>query len=299
MCELGECGQRGLKVEPGGDPTGGRANDPLSAARHAGTGRETRARTATHSLPYLDRWASPMRDDPLLDAPTDPDQLYQYRGRGEVPLHRPWNQGDIVEHLQVRGGLVLDLAMLVAHPCSLRKGNELRPALAVAEVVEQRVPASRWPTGFYDYCPLPGFEQLGGRPRAALFHHLYTVDSRELHAGSRVAALSDYGAVVFLQRWIKHASRVTVKPGEIQDQIQPVLTEIALQEEWCAAALAHEAAADQPRPNDEVIAVEGAAFQAFLGTGEDSLRKQLEDPVLRPRVQRETLRESENRYPAP
>ena len=51
--------------------------------------------------------------------------------------------------------------------------------------------------------------------------------------------------------------------------------------------------------NDEVIAVEGAAFQAFLGTGEDSLRKQLEDPVLRPRVQRETLRESENRYPAP
>src|SRR5450759_1704212 len=96
------------------------ANDPLSAARHAGTGRENRARTATHSLPYLYRWASPMRDDPLLDAPTDPDQLYQYRGRGEVPLHRPWNQGDIVEHLQVRGGLVLDLAMLVAHPCSLR-----------------------------------------------------------------------------------------------------------------------------------------------------------------------------------
>lgn len=88
-----------------------------------------------------------------LDQPESPSDLYQARG-SEVTPHRPLMTGDVFEGVAIPG--VDDgagLGMLLAHPCSMRRGAHVRDILQVARV--EAGPAITTWDGSYGAMPLP------------------------------------------------------------------------------------------------------------------------------------------------
>lgn len=212
----------------------------------------------------------------MLQAPDAPGLLYEYRANDEpAPDTRPLAQGDVLRAVTLPGGQELGLAMIVAHPCSMRQGGKLRDRLVVAEVVpHQNVPLRKWPTDFFDYFPLPELEE-SGRPVSVYFHHLHSIDTSQLESCERVAVLTEYGQMVLLQRWIHHMARLVVDPQELAELIVPVQNELSLQMDWVEAGLdAVPVAADE---RAERIMQLGGEFQNFLGKPSEptSLRRRL------------------------
>jgi hypothetical protein len=224
----------------------------------------------------------------MLQAPQEPELLYEYRESADpAPDTRPLAQGDVLRAVTLRGGEVLDLAMIVAHPCSMRQGGALRRRLVVAEVApHQKVPAKRWPTDFFDFFPLPELRE-SGPPVSVYFHHLHSVDTPQLESCDRVAVLTEFGQMVLLQRWIHHMARLVVEPQELNELIVPVQNELSMQMDWVEAGLdaAHDAeneyaAVGQAGPERAALLAQlGGEFQAFLGSPSDpaSLRRRLSD----------------------
>ncbi|MEU0940516.1 hypothetical protein [Embleya sp. NPDC005971] len=204
-----------------------------------------------------------MSSEPL-QAPQNPEDLYLYADPDDpVPAHRPINQGDCFEGVRLSNGPLIDRAMLVAHPCAMRKGNELRPELVVAEISPYPgISATKWPNGHYDVMPLPAFTGTS-ISTAVYLHRLNSVKSEDLLVAKRIAALTNYGQVVFLQRWIHHLSRLTVKIDEIMGQIRPVYSEVDMQEDWCEAALSVETSTDESY--EAILHEASTSFQDFLG----------------------------------
>lgn len=231
----------------------------------------------------------------MLQAPDEPTLLYEYRDNDEaVPDTRPLAQGDVLRGVVQPGGQVLDLAMIVAHPCSMRQGGKLRKRLVVAEVApHQKVPPKKWPTDFFDVFPLP--EMHDGKPVGVFFHHLHTVETAQLESCTRAAVLTQYGQGVLLQRWIHHMARLVVDEQELTELIVPVQDELSLQMDWVEAGLEASQHLGDDRASALVVELEssdGAAelpvraalltelageFQAFLGSPADpeSLRRRL------------------------
>ncbi len=211
----------------------------------------------------------------MLEAPDRPELLYEYRQSDEpAPDTRPLAQGDVLRSVALPNGDVLDLAMIVAHPCSMRQGGKLRERLVVAEVAaHQNVPARKWPTGFFDFFPLPELDD-SGQPVSVYFHSLHSVVTQQLESCERVAVLTEYGQMVLLQRWIYHMARLVVDPQELTELIVPVQDELSMQMDWVEAGLDASLTGDE---RAERLAQLGGEFQAFLGPPSDpaSLRQRL------------------------
>lgn len=159
-------------------------------------------------------------------------------------------------------------------------------SITVATVVDSPQPTysgQRWSKGQFDYMPLFDLPNEGTKSAVHLID-LHSVNSVDLRVSERIAALSDFGITVLLQRWIFQMSRVPVVLPELAELVGPLLAEAEIQEDWCAAALA---SAGSGGTDAAVLAASSARLQEVLGgPGPGTLRAELKDPAMRATVRK-------------
>jgi hypothetical protein len=217
-----------------------------------------------------------------LTIPAEADELYLARG-AEVEPYRPILTGDVFREVVIPG--VSDspgLAMVLAHPCSMREGAHLRSHVSMASV-QPRSPIvfPQW-DGNYGAMPLPDLVDVGDQTLRATFELSGRVDTAGLARHLRVASLSPLGLLVLLQRLAHYLTRVVIDLDTLLESVEHVLEEADLFEEWTRARWGLGAG-----PADAVLACE-AEFDEIMrrDVGSTTARHALRDPKLRATVRR-------------
>lgn len=206
-----------------------------------------------------------------------PDDLYLARGEDVNPL-RPLFTGDVVADLAIPGVQEGGMAVVVAHPCSMRgKDAQLEPRVLVAAVAEGgKLGRAAWGGGHFGLMPLPDLLEAG-RLRVARLDDIGKALTADIMAGVRVACLSPFGVNLLQQRFIFRFTRHEVPTYLLQEVSAHVFEEADLLEEWsdtvCAAGASQQQAA--------------ASFEAFVRAargGGKTLQGDLRDPQRRSTV---------------
>ena len=214
----------------------------------------------------------------LLDRPDDEEQIYRARGSDLSPA-RPLLTGDVLEDVELPGQEERT-AMIVAHPCSMRRGITLAAKLTCAPVTDyQHIPPEGW-NGHFSVFPLASFTP-NDEHRAARLDRLVSLDSADCRTERRIACLEHSGIYLLQQRLIHCLARCKVKVSTIRASMEHVLEEAELQEEW-VERLAE-------LGDREAIAEQAENFDAFLS--ENELRTSLRDPNRRSSVVARVARE--------
>ena len=227
-----------------------------------------------------------------LEFPSTPDDLYFARGV-EVDCFRPFMQGDVFSGVDIPGveadeGDEGRLAMIVTHPCSMRRGPRLVPHIHAVRVKRwaNPIPFEEWSSSFFRIMPLPALI-IGekGTTYAAVFETMGRIRSDQLRYDARIACLSNEGIILLQQRIVHNLTRVVVPKRQLFDHVQHILDEAELQEEWTWTLLGE-------LPEKEVLPrleSEIKRFDIFLGQrpeGGSSLRDDLKNPERRALVRR-------------
>jgi len=220
-----------------------------------------------------------------LEAPDDPEDLYLARGP-EVILARPLLTGDVLDGIVIPG---LDdapgLAIIVTHPCSMRRdGVDLADRLLTARVeAYQPVAPEQW-KGHWKVMPLPTLMPTPAGHLAARLDKIGLVPSGVVAAATRIACLTPYGVNLLQQRFIWHLTRFCASTSRLNETCAAVFEEADLHEEW----VAHRVAAGSE------VAAAAAEFHAWIRSEDsDSVRRQerLIDPQRLAGIRREMRRE--------
>jgi len=205
-----------------------------------------------------------------LETPPTAASLYQARGI-EVDPHRPEFTGDVFE---TRDG---ELALLLQHPCSMRRRDMLTQVLACAiqECPDEKPPRS-WDSN-YKAMPLPELRESQTYYRAR-FDVPRLLESSDLDRDARTATLSLYGVTLLMQRWVFHNSRLAVPTSRFDTVVVGPYEEADLAAEWIVSVA-------QGLPEAGIH-----AFDEWIRStpaGETTTRqKLLENPVRRADVRR-------------
>ena len=216
-----------------------------------------------------------------LDQPNDDEEIYHARDE-EVSLARPLLTGDVVDDVDVPG-IGRSPAMIVAHPCNMRRGAELAPKLTCAPVAEyQRVEPNQWADGFARVFPLSSFRE--NDHRAARLDELVSVPTERFDLGARMICLEHRGIFLLQQRIIHSIARCKVSLSTIRESMEHVLVEAGLLEDWVE---------DLSDPADAASRESAiASFEEFIA---GDLRAQLQDPNRRSQVIARVSREMASR----
>lgn len=159
-------------------------------------------------------------DEPAKDEEwkrLEPSELYLARG-DPVPLERPLFQGDVFQEEpvpyiekaadeQFYTRLDTRVVMVMPHPCSCYRGDNLRDRLTVASVlpvpVGQKITTVDWQT--LNQFPLP--EVRDGQDGIADIGELATIPSEVLAPERRIACLSLTGVAWLHKRILKYMTR--------------------------------------------------------------------------------------------
>ena len=219
-----------------------------------------------------------------LDRPRSADELYLARG-GEVESYRPVVTGDVFEGVTIPGSDGdAGLAMVLAHPCSMRRGAHLRSHVQMAPVRRGTpIRLEGW-DGNYGVMPLPELQRAGEMSDRAVFEQAGRVPTGLLRPELRVACLSTQGILLLLQRLAFNMTRVAIDLDTLLQSIDYVLEEVDLLEEWMRNRLVLRAG-DDPRA---AIRRQEQEFDAVLSREVDgsTLRDGLRDPKSRAAVRR-------------
>lgn len=214
-----------------------------------------------------------------LDAWDDPSRLYLTRGE-EVSPHRPFFTGDVVESVAIPGVQDEGAGIIVAHPCTMRRGPELAESVLVAAVgPHDEVPAERWGRGYFDRMPLPVLRGEGRPFEAASLTKVGLVRAEELLAADRIACLSEVGINMLQQRTVFNLTRLEVPTAEFWAAFAHTYEEADLLEEWV------EAGADV----GDATVLTAATFETWLRA--DGRQESLRDPQQRASTRSEARRE--------
>ena len=206
-----------------------------------------------------------------LDGPPDDEHLYEIRfGEPDDDL-RPICQGDVY------AGICLptydgehDHVILGTHPCSMRKGADLRPRVqAFAVVRHQHVDPGRWPGGFKKVMPLPSMTDT--EHHAGELVDTGPVTPEQLAEATRVATLSHLGILLLQQRIIWTLAHTVVRLDTLAEQTAPALAELELLEHWNEQCCAHLEGEDRA----VVLAQTARDFDGYMT---DELRDALTSP---------------------
>lgn len=176
-----------------------------------------------------------------------------YRSRGEdVSESRPVFTGDVYSNILLPGstGTVKKrLVAVIQHPCAMRvDGVNLIYQLLAAEVVQRNeISEEQWTSGMFNLMPLPDLRpELTNRNRhqAIDFGRLHLLRPEVLNEEFKIAALSQRGVNLLLQRWVNFSSRVVVQTHHFQEQTEPQFEEADLIEEWCDERASGDVSAD-------------------------------------------------------
>lgn len=168
-----------------------------------------------------------------LEAPADAADLYLYRG-DEVNDLRPVQTGDVFASVEVPGtGEAAGLAIVLNHPCSMRKnGVELVDRLLVAVVTEYGlVPSQAWPKHHTRVMPLPKLYD-DDRHFAARLDQFGLVPSTIVDECQRIACLQPFGVNLLQQRFIFNVARFVVGTSKLNKACAVPFQEIDFLEEW-------------------------------------------------------------------
>jgi hypothetical protein len=211
------------------------------------------------------------------------EELYVARGT-DVNAHRPMFTGDVFESVAIPGVQESGMAVVVAHPCSMRAtGARLKPKILVAAVKHHEpVGSNAWTRGFFDVTPLP--ELLGHHLYTGSFDELGRASTSELLAATRLACLSPFGVNLLQQRFIWYLTRFEVPTFQLQDAFAHFYDEVDLMEEWIDTM--SDAGVD--------VADATAQFDTFIRAereGGRTLQSELRDPQRRSSVRQACLSE--------
>ncbi len=230
-----------------------------------------------------------------LDSPGAVEELYLERDEPVEPW-RPIMTGDVFDGPQVPGCDEHELAMVLAHPCSLRRGAALVERVQALPVVpHQAIALAAW-SGHYRVMPLPELREDGGAPHAARLTEVGMVPSEELRLDRRICCLSDLGVVLLQQRFFHNQSRVKVGLDALFAQSAPIFVEIELWTQWNEQLV--EPRVKRGEIQAEVLRDEAEAFDAVMRSshsGEMDLRAALLLPVHRNDVRRRVLAAADER----
>ena len=249
-----------------------------------------------------------------LELPRSIAELYLARVH-EVSSMRPIMTGDVFSDIEIPGVEQVDgderkLAMVVTHPCSMRKGVKMKVKQQMIRVVRSKpVELPAWRSQYFDRLPLPALlqpldtdepadEDNGTNDYAALFEFRGRVSTAELLLSRRIACLSEEG-VAFLHQRISHVdTRYPARISDLMSACSGVFAEAELAQEWnerlirvdvddhvaLAAALDHEAL--------EFESIIGAQRSYVQGkkTVKSAMREDLADDRKKAHARRELLR---------
>ena len=211
--------------------------------------------------------------EPLLSVEDLFDGQGSVGSEGSVPTWLPHHQGDVFSGVEMPGVDSTDdnYAMLFMHPCTMRAGAALRPAVTVIRVL--RHPSRRlldraqdWQAN-YKVMPLPDMLGNGSETYFADFMSLGTVASEVLDRSRRVARLSLSGRTQFQQRIIYHITRLAPSTDRLEEVTSDVEDELSLQEEWVARAIS-----GLESPSNEDLSIAEASFEEYLSSPTDSIK---------------------------
>ncbi len=218
-----------------------------------------------------------------LESPTSSNDLYRYRA--DVPLTRPIFQGDIFEVTDPTCSSVNQRAVILTHPCSMRKGVKIRDRLTIAQVTTTKSPVNLPWKGNYRIMPLPDLDS-GDEFWQINFEEIHTISSATLFTGKRIVCLEDLGITLLQQRYIYHLTRYQVETKTLYDSSANVMTEVDLMEYWIES-LVDENSSDL----EEQIKHQQAEFDEYIST----LRNDLLTETKRASVRRKVYSEIEKR----
>jgi len=157
--------------------------------------------------------------------------LYLARGQ-EVNSSRPNFTGDVFADVPIPGVQDGGMAVIVAHPCTMRGSQaRMRERILVAAVCEHdRIGREAWTKGYYDFMPFP--ELINGNFYVGRLDELGTALTVDLNTDKRIACLSEYGVYLLQQRLIWHFTRLAVETFRIQEAFAHTYEEADLLEEW-------------------------------------------------------------------
>jgi hypothetical protein len=221
-----------------------------------------------------------------LVVPTSPAELYLYRGE-EVSACRPVMTGDVFADIEIPGvDDGLGLALVLAHPCSMRHGPHLRDRVMMCRVVDRSpIPLANWAGGYYGVMPLPdlyGVPSLGHRATFELAGRVPTVD---LELSKRIACLDERGIALLLQRLVFSYTRAPIDTDTIHESVAHLLVEAELLEEWVDARTIGVGV----EPDAAAIRAAESEFDVLMGEADESgvtNRLKLREPAARASVRR-------------
>lgn len=235
----------------------------------------------------------------FLGVPASAKGLYLARV-DEVEPYRPILQGDVFRDVLIPGvELEYEHAMVIAHPCSMRRGPDLLPRIQMLPVISyEDVPFSSWPTQHLRVFPLQNLI-LDERHFAASFLETGMVVSGELSPHRRVAILTDTGMLLLQQRYVHYLTRAAMQLEQLEGVCGHVLAEAELLEDWNIELVARRVESGEAL--DTALVAEARALHEFLivpsDEDEPTLQKSLEDPMrrgdVRRRVREEIVRRAE------
>jgi hypothetical protein len=172
----------------------------------------------------------------------EPSELYLARG-DPVPPGRPFFQGDVFREAVVPviekrpdGDLYTRLdtrtVMLMPHPCSCYRGDDLRNRLTVATVfpiaADKKITSVEWRT--LDYFPLP--EVRHGQDGIANIGELATVPTEVLVPERRIACLSLAGVAWLHKRILKYMTRRRWLITNLQAELLAQWDDVEIWQAW-------------------------------------------------------------------
>lgn len=166
-----------------------------------------------------------------LETFSSPDDLYLARGK-DVNIHRPLFTGDVLAEVAIPGVQERGLAIVIAHPCSMR-GPEARLAPTVLmAAVREHDPVGReaWRRQHYRLMPLPNL--TGSSLHVGHLDEIGRAATSEDVIVNRRACLSEVGINLLQQRLIWHLTRLAVPTFKLQEAFGHTHVEADLLEEW-------------------------------------------------------------------
>jgi hypothetical protein len=167
-----------------------------------------------------------------LESFESPGELYLARGVEVNPL-RPLLTGDIFAEVVLPGVQEAGMAIIVAHPCSMRgKVGTLKDRLLAAAVrPREHVGQEAWRDGYFGEMPLPDLRG-DGTFYSGFFGDIGQAPTEGLSDCERLACLSHFGINLLQQRLVWHLTRFAVPTSDLHDACAHTLEEADLLEEW-------------------------------------------------------------------
>ncbi|MCY3850133.1 MAG: hypothetical protein OXF75_04935 [Acidimicrobiaceae bacterium] len=200
----------------------------------------------------------------------------------DVNSYRPLFTGDIFADVDIPG-VGCSTAIVIGHPCSIRRNNGILAERTPVASVETHGPvtSARWSDGYFSKMPLAGLP-IEGEFHVARLDLFGLALTSELVNARRLACLSHPGINQLQQRLVFHHTRLAVPTDQFQQAFDHTYEEADLLEEWIT-----ELAEIDDKPE--------SSFECWIREGSPNRQSRLEIHEERASIRREMRQEIERR----